>query len=63
VTRVTPVIVIHAGAGNPGPDRVIDEEAHHAALRNALQAGHELLAAGAGALDAAEAAVHVLEDC
>src|SRR5438874_2332764 len=63
VSDVTPVLLVHGGAGNPSSGRVDDEPAHHEALRDALLAGYELLAAGAPALDAAEAAVRSLEDC
>ena len=54
---------MHGGAGNPLGGAIDDEPAHHEALRDALLAGYELLAGGAPALDAAEAAMHVLEDC
>jgi L-asparaginase / beta-aspartyl-peptidase len=63
VTRITPALVVHGGAGNPRGGTIEDEAAHHAALRAALQAGNEILAAGGTALDAAEAAVRELEDC
>jgi isoaspartyl peptidase/L-asparaginase-like protein (Ntn-hydrolase superfamily) len=61
-TSITPVLLVHGGAGNPRDGRLDDEPAHHDALREALLAGYELLAAGAPALDAAEAAVRSLED-
>ena len=63
MSTVTPVLLVHGGAGNPRDGRVDDEAAHHEALREALLAGYELLAGGAAALDAAEAAVRSLEDC
>jgi beta-aspartyl-peptidase (threonine type) len=63
VNRVTPVLLVHGGAGTPLGGVVEDEPAHHEALRDALLAGYELLAGGAAALDAAEAAVQSLEDC
>jgi len=63
VNPVTPVLLVHGGAGNPLGGKVDDEQAVHDALRDALVAGYELLAAGGGALDAAEAAVQWLEDC
>jgi L-asparaginase / beta-aspartyl-peptidase len=63
VNPVTPVLLVHGGAGNPLGGKVDDEQAVHGALRDALLAGYELLAAGGGALDAAEAAVQWLEDC
>jgi L-asparaginase / beta-aspartyl-peptidase len=62
VSDVTPVLLVHGGAGNPRGGAVDDEPAHHEALRDALLAGYELLAAGAPALDAAEAAVRSLEE-
>jgi len=63
VSEITPVLLVHGGAGNPSGGRVDDERAYHQALQDALVAGYELLAAGAPALDAAEAAVRRLEDC
>jgi L-asparaginase / beta-aspartyl-peptidase len=63
VNAVTPVLLVHGGAGNPSGGRVDDEPACHDALRAALLAGYEQLAAGAAALDAAETAVRSLEDC
>ena len=63
VNTVTPVLLVHGGAGNPHDGKVDDEPAVHEALREALLAGYELLAGGAAALDAAEAAVRLLEDC
>lgn len=63
MTDVTPVLVVHGGAGNPRDGRVDDEPAVHLALRGALQAGYEVLTGGGHALDAAQAAVEFLEDC
>jgi L-asparaginase / beta-aspartyl-peptidase len=63
VNDVTPVLLVHGGAGNPSGARVRDEPAYHEALRDALLTGYELLAGGAPALDAVEAAVRSLEDC
>jgi isoaspartyl peptidase/L-asparaginase-like protein (Ntn-hydrolase superfamily) len=63
VNTVTPVLLVHGGAGNPRGGRVDDEAAVHEALRAALLAGYELLAGGTPAVDAAEAAVQSLEDC
>jgi L-asparaginase / beta-aspartyl-peptidase len=63
VSEIMPVLLVHGGAGNPRGRRVDDEPAHHAALRDGLLAGYELLAAGAPALDAVEAAVRSLEEC
>lgn len=57
------LLVIHAGAGSIGkgrtPERVAQVEAD---LRHALDAGYALLAAGAPAVDAVCAAIHVMED-
>jgi isoaspartyl peptidase/L-asparaginase-like protein (Ntn-hydrolase superfamily) len=63
VSDVTPVLLVHGGAGNPSGGTVDDEPAHHEALRDALLIGYELLAGVAPALDAVEAAVRSLEDC
>src|SRR3954470_6711010 len=63
VSRVTPVLLVHGGAGTPRDGKVDDESATHDALRDALLAGYELLAGGAAAIDAVEAAVQSLEDC
>ena len=56
------VIAVHGGAGSPRSGRVRDEDACHAALGAALEAGRAVLEADGGALDAAAAAVAVLED-
>ena len=56
------VIAVHGGAGTPRSGKVPDEEGCHSALRDALLAGRAVLEAGGAALDAVEAAVHVLED-
>jgi L-asparaginase / beta-aspartyl-peptidase len=63
VSTVTPVLLVHGGAGNPLGGNVDDEAAVHDALRDALLAGYELLAGGGAALDAVETAVRWLEDC
>src|SRR3954454_18168829 len=63
VSTITPVLLVHGGAGNPAGGKVDDEAAVHHALREALLTGCELLAGGAAALDAAEVAVRSLEDC
>ncbi len=57
-------LVVHGGAGIITPERVKpdQETAIRAALASALGAGSTLLADGASALDAVEAAVRVLED-
>ena len=57
-------IVIHGGAGtilreNMTPER---EEAYHASLRAALDAGYQVLEEGGSAVDAVLAAVMVMED-
>ncbi|MDH3727302.1 MAG: isoaspartyl peptidase/L-asparaginase [Myxococcales bacterium] len=57
------VIVVHGGAGKPFPEDVscrIDE-AMRKGLRDALAAGHEVLAQGGSALDAVERSVRRLE--
>ncbi len=56
---VSPVLLVHGGAWAM-PDEV--RAAHEAGVRNALAAGYALLEKGAGAIDAVEAAVAVLED-
>lgn len=63
MTEVTPVLVVHGGAGNPHDGQLDDEPATHAALREALGAGYDLLKRGGDALDAVQAAVESLEDC
>ena len=63
MSEIRPVLLVHGGAGNPRGGKVDDEPAHHGALRDGLLAGYELLAAGAPALDAVEAAVRSLEEC
>jgi len=57
-------LVIHGGAGVIDRDRMdaAEEAAIHADLDRALDAGHAVLAAGGSALDAAHAAVVVLEE-
>ncbi|MGH8117769.1 MAG: isoaspartyl peptidase/L-asparaginase family protein, partial [Rhodanobacteraceae bacterium] len=58
-----PVLLVHGGAGLIRRDLDADaERAVRDALAQALRAGHALLASGASALDAAVAAVTVLED-
>lgn len=61
---VKPTIAIHGGAGNLNPDRLSAEfrEAYEDKLKEALSAGYDLLAQGADAMDAVEAAIKVLED-
>lgn len=57
-------LVIHGGAGVIDRDRMnaAEESAIHADLDRALDSGHAVLAAGGSALDAAQAAVVVLEE-
>lgn len=57
-------LAIHGGAGPvPRAEMTADmEREYRAALANALDAGYAVLARGADALDAVEAAVRVLED-
>ena len=61
--KTSPVLVLHGGAGtitreSSTPERL---EAYRAALRAALRKGQEVLIAGGEAMDAAVAAVGVLE--
>jgi beta-aspartyl-peptidase (threonine type) len=57
-TRV-PILLVHGGAwAIPGDEAA----AHQSGVRNALQAGLDLLSRGGSALDAVEAAVTILED-
>ena len=55
----SPTLLVHGGAWAIPADAA---EAHQAGVRNALEAGYNLLSRGASALDAVEAAVTVLED-
>jgi L-asparaginase / beta-aspartyl-peptidase len=57
-------VVIHGGAGTMSRSSMTPEAeaGYHAALEQALRAGHEILAAGGTSLDAVEAAVRMLED-
>ena len=61
----TPVIAIHGGAGTLLRSQISAEQerAYHAALRDALRAGQDVLARGGSALQAACVAVQALEDC
>lgn len=60
---VTPVLVIHGGAGVIRHDMTpAKEKAIRAALTQALEQGHAQLKAGKSALDAVTAALTVLED-
>ena len=58
-------IAIHGGAGvlTPGLLSPQDEDAIHEALRQAIDVGHRILAAGGTSLDAVEACVVSLEEC
>lgn len=56
-----PALAVHGGAG-PMPREPFDPDPYVAALAAALDAGWSRLTAGGGALDAAQAAVEVLED-
>ncbi|KAK7472857.1 hypothetical protein VKT23_000965 [Stygiomarasmius scandens] len=57
-------LVIHGGAGTMSKKNSTPEQiaAYHAGLRKALEAGYAVLQAGGEAMDAAVAAVSVLED-
>ena len=57
---MNPVIAVHGGAGVMRRDK--PGAAHQAALKQALEAGYELLGKGSSSLDAVCAAVLVLED-
>jgi len=58
-------LAIHGGAGTILPEDVTPEKeaAYQDGLHEALKSGQRLLAKGASALDAVEAAVRSLEDC
>jgi len=58
------VLVIHGGAGNIARESVTPEReaAFLAKLREALEAGREILTAGGSSLDAVQTAVVILED-
>jgi L-asparaginase / beta-aspartyl-peptidase len=61
-----PLLIVHGGAGSLGPDDPASSGGADAprlvGVRRACEAGWRILAAGGAALDAAEAAVRVLED-
>ncbi|KDQ21827.1 hypothetical protein BOTBODRAFT_214359 [Botryobasidium botryosum FD-172 SS1] len=64
--HASPVLVIHGGAGiSISREKSTPEqrEAYKEALRRALRAGYAVLQAGGEAMDAAIAAVTVMEDC
>lgn len=57
-------IVIHGGAGTILPENMTDgqEQAYRAALRTALETGHEVLTNGGGSVDAVVVALQTMED-
>jgi len=55
----TPTLLVHGGAWAIPPDAAA---AHESGVRNALDAGYQILSRGGSALDAVEAAVTVMED-
>lgn len=55
-------IAVHGGAGNRVPDEGAEIRSIHAALEAAIAVADAVLGRGAGALDAVEAAVALLED-
>ena len=57
--KIAPVLAVHGGAWDIPDDLV---EPHRQGVSNALAAGYALLEKGASAVDAAEAAVAVMED-
>lgn len=58
------VLVVHGGAGTITRDRMSPEreQQYRAALREALEAGYQVLQAGGTSLDAVVAAIRILED-
>lgn len=64
MTKHTPVIALHGGAGTILPSKITPEKAalYHEALQACLQAGLSILNEGGTALDAVTAAVMALED-
>ena len=57
--NTAPTLLVHGGAWAIPADAAV---AHQAGVRNALEAGYNILASGGSALDAVQAAVTVLED-
>jgi NADH pyrophosphatase NudC (nudix superfamily) len=57
-------IAVHGGAGTMSREDMSEEQErqYHAALAEALQAGHAILDNGGSSLDAVQAAIRVLED-
>jgi len=60
---VSPVVVVHGGAGRRGAAGAAGDAEVHAALTTALAAARAALERGGPALDAAQAAVESLEAC
>src|SRR5690606_22916242 len=58
------VLLVHGGAGTILKSRMTPEReaAYVAELTKALQAGYDLIKAGKPAMDAVEAAIHIMED-
>lgn len=65
LSRATPVIAIHGGAGTLSRAHISAEQerAYHAALQQVLLAGQAVLAQGGTAMEAVCEAVRLLEDC
>ena len=55
-------VVVHGGCGNPRGDSIDDEAGYHDALRAAVDAADTVLRDRGAAVDAAQAAVELLED-
>ncbi len=61
--KVAYALALHGGAGwEPKKLSAADRQAHDVALRRALDAGKQVLAAGGTAMDAVEKTIRVLED-
>ena len=58
-----PVVAVHGGAGRGPRGGPGAEPPYHEGLAEAVDAARRVLGAGGGALDAAQAAVELLEDC
>ncbi len=65
VSRATPVIAIHGGAGTLSRAHISAEQeaAYHAALQEVLRVGQAVLAEGGSAVDAVCEAVRLMEEC
>ncbi len=61
---ITPVIVIHGGAGTITPETMDSQKvkSYEAALTEALVTGYEILSNGGSSLDAVEKTINVMED-